>query len=204
MLEHKEIVLIGYSGHAYVVAETALALGYRLAGYLDKNAKEKNPFKIQHLGTEEEWHGKFTLFPAVGDNMLRKKMVELSEERGFPICSLIDPSASVSKFAQIEIGTYVAPHVRINALAKIGRGCIINTNATVEHECVIGNYSHIAPGAVLAGNVEIGENTFIGANTVIKQGIVVGNNVVIGAGSVVIRNIQDGETWVGNPAKKIR
>ncbi len=204
MLEYKEIILIGYSGHAYVVAETSLALGYNLVGYLDKSAKEKNPFQLNYLGTENEWHGRSILFPAVGDNKLRKRMIELVEKRGLTLCSLVDPSASISKFAQIETGTYVAPHARINALAQIGKGCIINTNATIEHECVIGNYTHIAPGAVLAGNVIVGENTFIGANSVIKQGVVIGNHVVIGAGSVVIKNIQDGETWVGNPAKKLR
>ena len=63
-------------------------------------------------------------------------------------------------------------------MANIGKGCIINTGAVIEHETYIGNYAHIAPGSVLAGNVTIGDSSFIGANTVVREGIMIGNNAV--------------------------
>jgi acetyltransferase-like isoleucine patch superfamily enzyme len=52
--------------------------------------------------------------------------------------------------------------------------------------------------------VSVGEGSLIGANTVIKPGVIIGSNVTIGAGSVVLRDILDGETWGGNPARKIK
>ena len=58
-------------------------------------------------------------------------------------------------------------------------------------------------GVVVCGSVEIGEDCFIGAKSVIREHLTIGNNVLIGMGSVVTKNIPDGETWVGNPARKI-
>jgi serine acetyltransferase len=31
----------------------------------------------------------------------------------------------------------------------------------------------------------------------------IGSNATIGQGSVVVKHVTEGETWVGNPAKKI-
>ncbi|MBS1549575.1 MAG: N-acetyltransferase [Bacteroidetes bacterium] len=44
----------------------------------------------------------------------------------------------------------------------------------------------------------------IGGNATILPGITIGENAVIGAGSVVTKDVPDNETWVGNPAKKLR
>ena len=92
----------------------------------------------------------------------------------------------------------------MNAFSRIGDGCILNTGCIIEHECTIANFVHIAPGSVLLGNVCVGESSLIGANAVIKPGVIIGSNVTIGAGSVVLRDIPDGETWAGNPARKIK
>lgn len=49
----------------------------------------------------------------------------------------------------------------------------------------------------------IKEGAVIGANATILPGITIGNKSIIGAGSVVTHSVPDGETWVGNPARKI-
>lgn len=210
MLEdnNKQIILIGYSGHAFVVGETAINCGFEIKGYLETAMKELNPFLIKYLGKESDWLVSATknevLFPAVGDNELRKNMFLWLTHNQLKTCLLIDPTASISRLTKIGTSTLVAPHARINALAKIGVGCIINTNATIEHECTIGDFTHVAPGAVLAGNVSVGNSVFIGANAVIKQGINIGDHAIIGAGAVVLNDINSNETWVGNPARKLK
>jgi len=37
-----------------------------------------------------------------------------------------------------------------------------------------------------------------------EGGLVIGENAIVGAGSLVNKSIPDGETWAGNPAKKIK
>jgi acetyltransferase-like isoleucine patch superfamily enzyme len=43
----------------------------------------------------------------------------------------------------------------------------------------------------------------IGAGAVILPGVTIGANAMIGAGAVVTKSVPDGETWVGNPARKL-
>ena len=93
------------------------------------------------------------------------------------------------------------PGAIVNAQAKIGKHCILNTNSSVDHECVIGDFVHIAPGAVLAGNVEVGEGSLIGMGAVVLPHVKIGSWCKIGAGAVVIEDVPDGKTVIGVPAK---
>lgn len=203
----KSTILVGYSGHGYVVAETALENGIVIIGYSDKQELKLNPFKLDYLGFEKDndfvwWRENCSFILGIGDNVLRQNISRLIENKKQIIHTVIHSSASISNSSIIGIGTFINRNVSVNALAICGKNVILNTACVIEHECVLGDAVHIAPGAVLAGNVFVGERSFVGANAVIKQGIVIGKDVVIGAGSVVIKDIPDGEIWIGNPAKK--
>ena len=202
-------VIIGYSGHAYVVAEAAREMGIELRYYSDKKKNIKNPFELSFLGDENDegfqgWNGGFNFILGSGDNQIRERIAERISEKEESILTVIHPSASVSKAVEIGIGVFISRNASVNPLSKIGKYSIINTNAVVEHECILGTAVHIAPGAVLAGNVEVGDRSFIGANSVVKQGITIGKNVIVGAGSVVLQNIPDNVIIAGNPSRQIR
>lgn len=207
MSEFKNIYILGYSGHAYVVVESALSNNQTIEGYFDAKVNEDNPYKLTFCGNENEVDlkaivGDDYIFPAVGNNVLRKEILKNLED--FNQLCVIDKSAKVSMTAKINVSTYVSSNVVINSRVVIGKGCVINTAAIVEHECKIDNYSHIAPGAVLLGNVKVGACSFIGANSVIKEGISIGEHVIVGAGAVVINDLPSHTTWVGNPARRIK
>lgn len=201
------MILIGYSGHAFVVAGILRAAGKKITGYCDVNEKEYNPFGLTYYGTETSEHGLKALqqngfFIAVGDNLLRNKIYDQLKNKTLTPLNAIHPSSVIDTSTTIaEYGVMIAANATINPLAKIGIAAICNTGSIIEHECVIGDFAHIGPGAVLCGNVKIGTQTFVGANAVIKQGITIGRNVMIGAGAVVIKNVPDNVTVVGVPAK---
>ncbi len=206
--ESKQVFIFGYSGHAFVVIETLLEAGYSITGYFDYQVATKNPYQLSYLGFEGKVDVKsivqdHLVFPAVGENSIREKLVHLFDVFNLKQFVAIDPSAQVSKTAQIGTSTYVGKNVAINAQAVIGRGAIINTQATIEHECRVEDFVHIAPNAVLCGNVHIEKKSFVGANTVVRQNISITSDVVAGAGSVVVKSIKEKGIWVGNPAKKI-
>lgn len=208
MLKDKNIYILGYSGHAFVAIEVALANNYTVLGYFDKLEHSQNPFGLVYCGSEDDVGFKNSVkgayvFPAVGSNEIRKKLHKKLKQSKISQLVLKHPSAVVSSTVEVGESTLINPNVSINSLVKIGIGCIINTAATVEHECVIGNFSHIAPGAVLTGNVTIGNNCFVGSNAVIKQGVSITDNVIIGAGAVVLKDITEKGTWVGNPVKLV-
>ena len=52
--------------------------------------------------------------------------------------------------------------------------------------------------------VFIGSHAFIGTNAIVCKGVSIGENAVVAAGSVVVQDIPSGETWGGNPARKIK
>ncbi|MEP7236250.1 MAG: acetyltransferase [Ferruginibacter sp.] len=201
------MILIGYSGHAFVVYGILLAGGKKVTGYCDMIEKEYNPFDLSYFGTENSDTALPALkqngfFIAVGDNHLRNKICTNLQEKQLTPANAIHPSAVIDASATIaQQGVMIAAHVTINPLALIATGAICNTGCIIEHECVVGEFAHIGPGAVLCGNVKIGNGTFIGANAVIKQGITVGKNAMIGAGAVVVKDVPDDVTVIGVPAK---
>lgn len=204
--EEKSVVVIGYSGHAYVAIDILHCAGRQVTGYCDQEEKQYNPYQLIYLGREEEAIkklGEFDYFPSVGHNGIREKIfLQLSKSLGSPV-NAIHPGALVASSVQTGSGVMIAANATVNPLVKIGDGVICNTACIIDHECVIGAFSHIAPGAVLCGNIKVGRNTFVGANAVIHQGITIGNNVTIGAGTVVIRDIPDDATVIGNPAQNM-
>lgn len=207
MLDKKRI-LMGYSGHGFVVADTAMDAGITLTFYAEFKEQQVNPYDLVYLGFEgaedfKGWSDDFEFVLGVGDNLIREKIAHRIASKDKKIITLIHPTAAVSTKATFGYGNYIGKNVAVNAFAKIGNGCILNTGSIIEHECRIADFVHIAPGAVLAGNVMVGKGSFIGANAVIKQGVTIGENVVIGAGSVVLKDLENNLIVAGNPAKKL-
>ena len=208
VVSDKKIILVGYSGHGLVVADTALENNLNVIGYTEKSINEANPYMFKYLGNElnpdfKGWDLNVSFILGIGDNLLREKIYNHILKKGKKVISLINSSSSISSFALIGDGVFINRNVTINAFAKIGSNVILNTGCIIEHECMIGDSVHIAPGAVLAGNVKVGSGSFIGANSVIKQGVEIGKNVIVGAGTVVLNNIYDGNKIVGNPSRFI-
>lgn len=201
------MILIGYSGHAFVVYGILRAAGKTVTGYCDFEAKANNPFNLAYFGNENSPEATEKImqqdfFISVGDNAIRKKVFRHFEAiQRYPV-NAVHPSAIIDESAQLgKYGMMISAAVCINPLAIIGNGTICNTGCIIEHECKIGEFAHIAPGAVLCGNVQIGDGAYVGAGAVIRQGISVGKNAMIGAGAVVVKHVGDNETVVGNPSR---
>ena len=202
-------IIIGYSGHAYVVLETLLHNKIYLDNYVSLNLNKKNPFNLEYLGSDLKFilenskvNKQFIL--GIGDNSIREQYANLILTFEEKIINVIHPNASISSTVNLGCGIFISNGAIINVFSKIEDFVIINTGAIIEHECTIRKSAHIAPGVVLAGNVTIGERAFIGANSVIKQGVSIGNDSIVGAGSVVLKDIPNNSIIVGNPTKFIK
>ena len=208
MVSDKDIIVVGYSGHSYVIIDSAIENGFNILGYTENKIKIKNPFNLTYLGDEldenfEGWRSTNSFIIGIGNNKIREKIFLFLRQKNKNIISIIDKTSSISKTSNIGNGTYVNKNVIINALTIVGNNTILNTGCILEHNCVLGNSVHIGPGAVITGNVNIGDRTFIGANAVVKPGIKIGKDVVVGAGTVVLNDIQDQQKLVGNPGRII-
>ena len=95
----------------------------------------------------------------------------------------------------------------------IGTGCKIQAGVKIPPLTRIGNNVFIGANVVFTNDkymdgkmegVIVEDGVKIGAGSLILAGIKIGKNSIIGMGSVVLHDVPDGETWIGNPAKKIK
>ena len=209
-------LICGAGGHGKVVADLIRALGHDLLGYADIDSSKLGTGCGSGggvvLSVEEDLlaalqggsppHGATAIALGIGDNNARLALLSKLNEIDSP--PLIHPTASVSPSARLGRGCVVLSNAVINADAKLGDAVIVNSAAVVEHDCDIAAGAHIAPGAVLTGGVKVGLRTLVGAGAVIREGLDLGNDVVVGAGAVVIRDVADNQTVVGNPGSELR
>ena len=193
--------LIGAGGHAKVVRDILDACCIPFSGVVTDNLKEVAFMEKKILHSMD---GVDEAIICVGNNRTRKKLAEELSQQGVTFGMGIHPSVIMSKYASVDEGTVIMQGVVIQSCAKIGKHCIVNTSASIDHDNVLGDFVHISPHATLCGEVEVGEGTWIGAGTVVKQCVKIGKWSVIGAGSVVVHDIPDGVLAYGNPCKVIR
>ena len=201
------IIVIGYSGHAFVACDLLRLTGWTILGYCEKRPKIENPFDLDYLGEEGGAEARQLLesnafFVAIGDNRRRRAAYAVVSPQAQGV-TLIHPAASLSENARIGDGVLICAGAVVGPLANIGIATIINSGAVVEHECQLGDFVHVAPGAVLCGAVNVGAGALIGAGAVVRQGIQIGRDAVVGAGAVVVKNVPDAATVYGNPARPV-
>jgi len=153
-----------------------------------------------------EKHQITSFFVAIGDNYTRYRVIEKIETvcPKLELISVMHPDATWSESAEIMPGTTILPGSVIAAETKIGKGCIIGHNCTVEAETVIGHYSSLAPGVHIGNNCYLGEFVFMGINSSAHHGTFIGDNVVVGAASFVKWPIDPNLTVFGIPAKAVK
>lgn len=134
---------------------------------------------------------------------LRRALYETFRDKGFEFASVISNDAVVSSKASLGQGVQAITRATIHPGSNVGDNTIINTGASLDHDCWVGAHSHVAPWAVLCGGVTVGDECHIGARAVVVPSIQIGNGAVVGAGAVVISDVAAGTTVVGNPARVV-
>jgi sugar O-acyltransferase (sialic acid O-acetyltransferase NeuD family) len=190
----KEILLIGGGGHCKSVIDVIESEGrFMIAGIIDKPellGLEVSGYKV--LGTDKDLEvlSKQYQLALVTVGQIKTPKVRISlfkqlKTYGFTLPVIISPRAYVAKTVSVDEGTVVMHDVLLNAHAKIGQNCIINSKALIEHDSIVSNHCHISTSAVLNGNVTVGEGSFVGSCAVTREGVTISENSFIRAGSLV-------------------
>lgn len=203
---NKSVIVIGAGGHGKVIADIVRASGDHLLGFLDDGHSPSEPVAgIPVLGGA----GDYVNYPdaafiiAIGNASVREKMA--TSMKGVKWYTAIHPTAVISPLeTQIGEGSAIMANAVVNPCASIGRHCIVNTAAVVEHDNRIADFAHISVGAKLAGTVSIGKRTWVGIGATVSNNLTVCEDCMIGAGAVVVKNITESGTYVGVPARKIK
>ena len=206
------LLLLGGGGHARVVAETALATEcFSRIAFLDDRCSGP-----AQLPDQIGWPviGPFAAaldpqvrrqFPAalvaIGNAAVRLQWLPRLAAAGYELPVVIHPTASVSPSAKLAFGSVVFAQTVIQAQVLIGRGAILNTGSSVDHDTQLGDGVHICPGARLAGEVRVGDRSWIGIGSSVIQQIRIGDDVIVGAGAAVVSDLPNGVTALGVPAR---
>jgi UDP-perosamine 4-acetyltransferase len=146
-------------------------------------------------------HIRHPIFIGIGSNEVRRRIFDRLKAAGVTVATCIAPHAFVARTAVIEEGAVICAGAVVGAGARIGRNAIVNTLASVDHDCVLGDDGMVAAGVTIAGTVRIGVNSFFGVKSAVIPGITIGNNVRVRAGAVIVRDVPDDVTVSGIPAR---
>ena len=212
-----DLYILCAGGHARVVIDMLTAAGRTPKGLFDadKSLHGTSVLGVPVIGNDDDVldldPGNVVLVNALGNrpghgnsNLLaRRTLFEKFKALGFQFESVASADATLSANIELEEGCHVITRAVIHPGSRLGANAILNTGASLDHDCIVGAHSHIAPWVVLCGGVSVGVECHIGARAVLVPGVTVGDGAVVGAGAVVIDDVAPGATVVGNPARAV-
>lgn len=201
MAKKEDLILIGGGGHCRScidVIETEERFAIR--GIVDANSNLHAPILgYELLGGEDniERLSKtcrhfFITVGQIKEWKPRVRLYEYLKHLHVTIPTIISPLAHVSKYAALDEGSIAMHQAIVNSGASVGKNCILNSNALIEHDVLIEDHCHISTAAVVNGAATVRRCSFVGSNAVIREGIEVGDNCIIGAGIVLMRSVTSG------------
>jgi len=204
------VLIIGGGGHAKVLIDSLRLCSVPILGIIDADPSKAGGecSGIRIIGGDESIKSydprTVQLVNAVGSvrqPKVRTAIYQKFKVMGFTFSRVIHPSAIVASDCFLGEGVQIMAGVVIQPGVTIGNNALVNTRATIDHDCRIGDHAHISPGVTLSGGVIVGNGVHIGAGATVIQGVTIGAQSVIGAGSMVIDNIPGNVMAYGVPAK---
>jgi UDP-3-O-[3-hydroxymyristoyl] glucosamine N-acyltransferase len=107
----------------------------------------------------------------------------------------------------IEGDVDVAAHATVQRGALrdtvVRRGAKIGPHVNVGHNVEVGEDVLVAGHAQLGGGCRLGARVVVWQSATIANGVSVGEDAVIGMGACLRTDVGPGETWAGNPARRL-
>lgn len=194
-MPNKEIILLGGGGHCRSCIDVIETNGeFKIAGIVEQPGKDRTKPILGYpiIGCDNELEAlrkkyRYALVTVgqIGSSNNRQRIFNQLKKLEFILPIIISPLAYVSKHAVLSEGTIVMHQAIVNAGAKVGRSCILNTRCLIEHDVQIGDHTHISTTAILNGDSVIGSGCFVGSNATIVHGIILPEKYFFKAGSLV-------------------
>lgn len=203
-MSNPRIAVIGAGGHAQVVASTLIAAGHEVVGFYDDDPQKwgSKIFNIPVIGSIAKLTSDNCSHAilGIGSNEVRKR---LAEQLDLEWIAVVHPFAWVHPEVSLGAGTVVCAGAIVQPNAQIGLHAIINTKASVDHDCCVGDYVHLALSH-LAGGAIAEEGAFLALGSVVLPGVRVGAWATLSAGAIAMKDVPPKTIAAGVPARVIK
>ena len=199
------VALFGAGGHGTVLLDALHRAGRRICAVVDPKQRTGLPIDAPRYTEEAAFFGEHprqSVEIAIGlghtpRGTARREMFVRLRRDGAVLCSVIHPAAIIGAGVDLGVGVQLMAGSVVQSHACLGNDVVVNTRASVDHDCRIGDHVHVAPGAVLLGEVEVGAAAFIGAGAVIERGRRIGAGAVVGMNATVLADVPEGARAYG-------
>lgn len=137
--------------------------------------------------------------------------------------AVVGEGTYVWQFAAVLSGAVIGRNCNLNAHTLVEGGALIGDGVTLKSGVYIWSGITLEDGVFCGPNATftndkrprsrtyngefpktlIKRRASIGAAAIILPGLTVGEDAMIGAGAVITKDVPAGETWIGNPARKM-
>lgn len=210
MTPYGKLAIFGAGGHAREVAFIAERCGIapEAMAFVVEQAylKETTINGIEVHAIESGHCDDWPFVAAVGDPILKERAVRLCASRGMSAVTLCDPGIHLHRTVVLGEGCILFPGALLTVNVLLGRHVHVNVNATLSHDCCVGDYSIFSPGSHVAGHVRVGSHVFVGIGASIVNGhrhtpLTIGDGAFVAAGACVTGPVADGVRVMGVPAR---
>jgi sugar O-acyltransferase (sialic acid O-acetyltransferase NeuD family) len=214
-VEETSAVIVGAGGFGReivdVIDDQWVGEGFppiRLTGFLDDGDPELERLarlKVPLLGSTSD-AARFKpsgFLIGVGDGATRQRIDQALTGSGFFAVSVRHRLGSIGRDVHLGPGLVLCSGAVITTNVRGGRHLHVNLNATIGHDCVLGDYVTLSPGVNISGNVTVGDRVSFGTNASVLPGVSIGDDVRVGANAMVRSDVAPGATVVGVPARPI-
>ena len=168
-MENNNLLILGAGQYGMVTKEVAESMGvFGKIDFLD----DKNPVAIGKMSDFSEQRLKDNYkyaIVAVGDSRFRVENIQKLMSDGYDVPWLRHEKAVVSKSAKIGRGCIIEANVTVNTDAVVKMGCIISAGATLNHNCVVNEGCHINCNSVVGSGVTVKAGTKSGYSNVLEN-----------------------------------
>lgn len=183
--------IIGAGGHGRAVAEAALGNDWQYIKFIDDSYHDGQ--KVDGwpvIGATTQLATLITptdsVIVAIGNQQARSKLVQQLKKMRANLASIVHPRAYVSPSASLGAGVAVMAGAIVGTHAQVGLGCIINANATVDHDAILHDFAHLGVGTQLAGGVIVGAMSWLQAGCAAGYHVVVAEGLIIPPGTTLL------------------
>lgn len=211
MLDDAPLLLVAASGLAREAAIAARSACREVLGFLDDDPAlwgRELAGGLSVLGPIES----ATSYPdaglliCAGKGASRRGILDRLTSLGVPpdgYATLLHPGVEVPRGCSIGDGSILLAGVVLTADVTVGRHVVGMPSVVLTHDCVVADFATVCAGVVLGGRVRVGGGAYVGMAASVRESVVLGEECVVGMGSVVLRDVPAGETWAGNPARRL-